>query len=114
MVDAPKNAVPVGTVAGFHLAAVLKSEVPGGVEQVAFWACAGMAASNAAAAVVANKYARIPLAPLCGDSLNADRLVLQDCRSSTRGAMRLESASADLLRPVALRPPVRDQFRPRR
>jgi hypothetical protein len=35
-----------------------------------------MAASNAAAAVVANKYARIPLAPLRGDSLNADRLAL--------------------------------------
>src|SRR5262245_31738789 len=63
MLDAPKNAVPVGTVAGFQLAAVLKSELPGAVDQVAFWACAGMAASNAAAAVVANKYARIPLAP---------------------------------------------------
>src|SRR5262249_46055476 len=63
MVDAPKNAVPVGTVAGVQLAAVLKSELPGAVDQVAFWACAGMAASKAAAAVVANKYARIPLAP---------------------------------------------------
>src|SRR5262249_29660055 len=114
MVDAPKNAVPVGTVAGFQLAAVLKSELPGAVDQVAFWAFAGMAASKAAAPVVANKYARIPLPPPSGDSLNADRLVLQDCRSSTRGAMLLESASADLLRPVALRPRVRDQFRPRR
>src|SRR5262245_22220725 len=76
MVDAPKNAVPVGTVGGVQLAAVLKSELPGAVDQVASWARAGMAASNAAAAVVANKYARIPLAPLRGDSLNADRLAL--------------------------------------
>src|SRR5262245_30052150 len=63
MVDAPKNAVPVGTVGGVQLAAVLKSELPGAVDQVASWARAGMAASKAAAAVVANKYARIPLAP---------------------------------------------------
>src|SRR5262249_28250043 len=65
MVDAPKNAVPVGTVAGFQLAAVLKSEVPGAADQVASWAPAGMAASNAAAAVVASKCPRIALpAPL--------------------------------------------------
>jgi hypothetical protein len=70
-----------------------------------------MAASKAAAAVVANKYARIPLAPLCGDVSTQTGLRLQACRSFTREAMRLESASADLLRPVALRPRTRDQFR---
>src|SRR5215467_2903784 len=48
MFDAPKNAVPVGTVGGVQLAAVLKSELPGAVDQVASWACAGMAASKAA------------------------------------------------------------------
>jgi hypothetical protein len=64
MVVAPKTAVPVGTVAGVQLLAVLKSELPGAVDQVASWARAGMAASNATAAVVANKCARIPLAPL--------------------------------------------------
>src|SRR5262245_822320 len=63
MVDAPKNAVPVGTVGGVQLAAVLKSELPGAVDQVASWACAGIAASKAAAAVVANKYARIAARP---------------------------------------------------
>jgi hypothetical protein len=59
MVDAPKDAVPVGTVAGVQLPAVLKSELPGAVDQVASWARAGMPASNATAAVVANKCARI-------------------------------------------------------
>src|SRR5262245_48366350 len=71
MVDAPKNAVPIGTVAGVQLPAVLKSELPGAADQVASWAQAGMAATNAAAAVVANKYARIPLAP-AAEFLNAD------------------------------------------
>ena len=56
--DAPKNAVPVGTVAGVQLAAVLKSELPGAVDQVASWACAGIAASKAAAAAVVSKHAR--------------------------------------------------------
>src|SRR5262245_41836697 len=42
MVDAPKNAVPVGTVAGIQLAAVLKSELAGAVDQVASWAWAGI------------------------------------------------------------------------
>src|SRR5262249_40430825 len=55
MVDAPKTAVPVGTVAGVQLAAVLKSELTGAVDQVASWARAGMAASNAAAAAVVSK-----------------------------------------------------------
>ena len=36
--DAPKNAVPVGTVGGVQLAAVLKSELPGVVDHVAFCA----------------------------------------------------------------------------
>jgi hypothetical protein len=51
MVDAPKNAVPVGTVAGVQLR-VLKSVLPGAVDQVASCARAGMAANNATAAVV--------------------------------------------------------------
>jgi hypothetical protein len=38
---------------------VLKSELPGAVDQVASWACAGMAPSNAAAAAVVSKCARI-------------------------------------------------------
>jgi hypothetical protein len=66
--DAPKNAVPVGTVAGVQLPALLKSpepEVdsePGVDSQVAFCACADVAASNAAAtAVVANKC--VPISP---------------------------------------------------
>ena len=61
--DAPKNAVPVGTVAGVQLLAVLKSELPGAVDQVASWACAGMAPSNAAAAAVVSKCARIAPSP---------------------------------------------------
>src|SRR5262249_45437466 len=109
MVDAPKNAVPVGTVAGVQLAAVLKSELAGAIDQVASWACAGIAASKAAAAVVANKYARIPLAPL-RRCLNADRFALTSLSSFTREAMRLELGSADLLQPVALRPRMRDQI----
>jgi hypothetical protein len=52
--DAPKEAVPVGTVAGVQFPPVLKSPVPGEVSQVAFWALAAwaenqMPASNAAA-----------------------------------------------------------------
>jgi len=92
MVDAPKNAVPVGTVAGVQLAAVLKSELPGAVDQVASWARAGMAASNAAAAVVANKCARIPPPP-CGDVSAQTGFLLQDCRSSALGAMLLDQAA---------------------
>jgi hypothetical protein len=38
---------------------VLKSELPGAVDQVASWPRAGIAASKATAAVVANKCARI-------------------------------------------------------
>ena len=64
MVDAPKNAVPVGTVAGVQLPAVLKSELPGVVDQVASCARAGMAASNATAAVVVSKCARIAPPPV--------------------------------------------------
>ena len=59
VVDAPKNAVPVGTVAGVQLAAVLKFELPGAVDHVASCARAGNAASNATAAVVVSKCARI-------------------------------------------------------
>ena len=66
MVDAPKNAVPVGTVEGVQLAAVLKSELVGAVDQVASWAWAGIAASNAIVAAVVSKYARI-----CSPQLNS-------------------------------------------
>src|SRR5262245_43948751 len=59
--DPPKNAVPVGTVAGVQLAAVLKSELPGAVDQVASWPCAGIAASKAAAVV--SKCVRIARPP---------------------------------------------------
>ena len=72
--DAPKIAVLVGTTAGFQLVAVLKVREPGLSSQVASCACADVAASNAAAAVVANKYARIPLAAPLRRCLNADRL----------------------------------------
>jgi hypothetical protein len=57
--DVPKNAVPVGTVAGVQLLAVLKFFEPGLGSQVASWACAGMPPSNAAAAAVVSKCARI-------------------------------------------------------
>jgi hypothetical protein len=70
MVDAPKNAVPVGTVAGVQLAAVLKSELAGAVDQVASWACAGIAASKAAAAAVVSKCVRI--APPPAECLNTE------------------------------------------
>jgi hypothetical protein len=61
--DAPKNAVPVGTVAGVQLAAVLKSPELGLASQVASCARAGDAASNATAAVVVSKCARIAPPP---------------------------------------------------
>jgi hypothetical protein len=56
--------VPVGTAAGVQLPAVLKSELPGVVDQVASWARAGIAASSAIVAVVTNRYARILRSPL--------------------------------------------------
>jgi len=62
--DAPKNAVPVGTVAGVQLAAVLKSPELGLAFHVASCARAGNAASNATAAVVVSKCARIAPPPL--------------------------------------------------
>jgi hypothetical protein len=62
--DAPKNAVLVGTTAGFQLVAVLKVFEPGLSSQVASWARAGNAASNATAAVVVSKCARIAPPPL--------------------------------------------------
>src|SRR6516164_105974 len=62
--DAPKNAVLVGTTAGFQLLAVLKLPEPGLSSQVASCARADVAASNAAAATVLNKYVRISLPPL--------------------------------------------------
>src|SRR6516165_9183855 len=62
--DGPKNAVPVGTVAGVQLAAVLKFPEPGLTSQVASCARAGNAASNATAAVVVSKCARIAPPPL--------------------------------------------------
>src|SRR5262249_31579353 len=110
MLDAPKNAVPVGTVAGVQLAAVLKSELGGAVDQVAFLAWAGMAASKAAAAVVANKYARIPLAPPAEMSQRRPACAYKPVDHYTREAMRLEPGSADLLQPVTLQPRMRDQI----
>src|SRR5262249_10328622 len=62
--DAPKNAVPVGTVGGVQLAAVLKSPEFGVAFHVASCACADVAASNAAAATVLNKCVRISPPPL--------------------------------------------------
>ena len=56
--DAPKNAVLVGTTAGFQLLAVLKFPEPQLSSQVASCACADVAASNAAAATVLNKCVR--------------------------------------------------------
>jgi hypothetical protein len=43
MVDAPKNAMPVGTVFGFQFVLVLKLPDPGVALQVASWAYAGTA-----------------------------------------------------------------------
>jgi hypothetical protein len=57
--DGPKIAVLVGAIDGFQLAAVLKFPEPGLSSQVALCACADVAASNATAAVVANKCTRI-------------------------------------------------------
>src|SRR5215472_14462175 len=62
--DAPKNAVPVGTVGCVQLAAVLKSPEFGVAFHVASCACADVAASNAAAATVLNKCVRISPPPL--------------------------------------------------
>src|SRR5215471_11639087 len=62
--DAPKNAVPVGTVGGVQLAAVLKSPELGVAFHVASCACADVAANNAAAATVLNRCVRISLPPL--------------------------------------------------
>jgi len=103
-------AVLVGTV-GLELQLVpVVHSLPGPV-QVASWARAGIAASNATAAVVANKCARISPPP-CGDVSTRTGFLLQDCRSSTLDAMLLEPGSAGLLQPVAWRPRMRDQFRP--
>ena len=95
-------AVLSGTV-GVELQLVPVVHSAPGPCQVPSVACADVAASNAAAAVVANKYARIPPPP-CGDVSTQTGLRLQACRSFTREAMRLEPGSADLLQPVALRP----------
>jgi hypothetical protein len=67
-------AVLSGTV-GVELQLVPVVHSAPGPCQVPSVACADVAASKAAAAVVANKYARIPLAPL-RRCLNADRLAL--------------------------------------
>jgi hypothetical protein len=75
--DAPKNAVPVGTVAGVQLAAVLKFELPGAVDHVASCARAGKAASNATAATVVNKCVRIS-PPHCGFLTQTD-VALRHC-----------------------------------
>ncbi|MBM7482260.1 MULTISPECIES: hypothetical protein [Bradyrhizobium] len=60
VLEVPKNAVPVGTTAGLQLAAVLKSPVPGLVDQVESAACAAaVPASVAAKAVEASHAARL-------------------------------------------------------
>ena len=76
--DAPKIAVLVGTTAGFQLVAVLKAPEPGLSSQVAFCACADVAASNAAAAAALNKYVRIPLPP-AAEFLNAALACFTHC-----------------------------------
>ena len=60
--------------------------------------------SNATVAVVANKYARMRLAPPAEDPLNADRLALATVRIFQVLAMFFRSRIADWLRPVTLRP----------
>src|SRR5215217_9271709 len=56
LLDEPKLAIPVGTVPGLQLAAVLKLPESGLARQVAFWAEAG---SVAAAIATPARYARI-------------------------------------------------------
>jgi hypothetical protein len=56
LLDEPKLAIPVGTVPGLQLAAVLKLPEPGLASQVAFWAEAG---SVAAAMATPARYVRI-------------------------------------------------------
>jgi hypothetical protein len=86
-------AVLSGTV-GLELQFVpVVHSVPGPC-QVPSVACADVAASNATAAVVVNKCARI-LPPPCGDVSTQTGFRLQDCRSSTLGAMFFESGGAD-------------------
>ena len=65
VLDVPKNAVPVGTVAGFQLAAVLKSPDAGLSSQVASCALAapGANAVTATSAVVASNVDRTNLQP---------------------------------------------------
>src|SRR5262245_54739847 len=104
-------AVLSGTV-GVELQLVPVVHSAPGPCQVPSVACADVAASKAAAAVVANKYARISPPP-CGDVSTQTGFLLQDCRPSALEAILLEAGSADLLQPVALRPRMRDQFRPR-
>ena len=59
--DAPKEAVPDGTVPVLQLEPVRKSPLPGAASQVAFCAAAGV--PTAASAVVANSAARSRLLP---------------------------------------------------
>src|SRR5262249_41828053 len=75
-------AVLSGTV-GVELQLVPVVHSAPGPCQVPSVACADVAASKAAAAVVANKYARIPLAPSAEILSTQTGLRLQDCRSST-------------------------------
>ena len=62
VLDVPKKAVPVGTVAGVQLVAVLKTFVAGAASQVAFCARAtpGSSAATATNAVVASSAAIRP------------------------------------------------------
>jgi hypothetical protein len=104
VVDVPKNAVPVGTVAGVQLVAVLKLPEPGLSSHVASCACADAAASKAAAAVVANKYARIPLAPPAEMSQRRLACSYKTVDHPSSRQCFLSPGSADLLQTVALRP----------
>ena len=99
IVDVPKNAVPVGTVAGVQLAAVLKSELTGAIDQVASRACAGIAASKAAAVV--SKCARIAPPPSQGRNKQSDQRHASDVDSGTSNGHREPTA----------RPPPRERDR---
>jgi hypothetical protein len=79
--------------------------------QVPSVACADVAASNAVAAVVANKYARIRLAPPAEMSQRRPACAYKTVDHPRSRQCFSKQGSADLLQPVALRPRMRDQFR---
>jgi len=92
MLEAPKKAVPVGTVPEAQLAAVLKSPVPGLASQVASCARAGSAAGSVdARADDASKAARNPR-PAPNRSFTMRNATTspfaRPCAASSRSAMR--------------------------